>query len=502
MTALCPRLARTAATLVACLLAACAAAPRPPPTLLAEEAPPSFAALTPDVPGAPAHLVLVTIAGLEPRHYLEREGSMPTLLALAEAGVAAERVDAVVPPAVYPAHATLVTGLAPQEHGVRADRLLGERGVRRERASHVSLLEGTTLWQQVAARGGAVAALDWPSTLGAAIPLLVPDVVPARRGEQWAEIVARASSPAMAPLLAGAPAEAGAPGAERDAWLVSAACTLLRSPGAPRLLLLRMSGTEVALARGGPHGAEARAAFAAADGELENLLRCLAEGGHLERGALAVGGDRAPVPVHSALRPNALLAQANLLATARDGGVDAWRALVRSNGGSAFVYARDAESAVAARRLLDEEASRTGAFRVVRAEEMIAREADPEAWFGLEAELGFVFLDDAVGAAVAPAVARAAGGYLLGRPELSPGFVAFGRGVRRGIRVPAMRQLDVAPTLARLLGVELAEARGRTLSGLLQLAVDVAAPQGEQLLEPLPGWSGDGGAAEATHGAP
>lgn len=502
MTASLSRRVSIAASLAACWLSACASGPAPsPPDADAQELASALAAAVPDTPGAPAHLVLVTIAGLQPGQYLEPGGPMPTLAALAEAGVAAERVEGVVPPAVYPVHATLVTGLAPREHGVNGDLLLGDRGVRRERASHASLLQGTTLWQEVAARGGSVAALDWPSTLGAAIPLLVPDAVPARRGEQWLDLVVRAATPALAELAAAAPPEVGRAGRERDAWLRGAACILLRSPGAPRLLLLRLSGTEGALARGGPHGAQARAAFADADGELAALLRCLAEGGHLDRAALVVAGDRGLVPVHSVVRPNAVLARANLLSIARDGGFASWRAIARSNGGSAFVYARDAEAAVAARRLLGEEAQRSGAFRIVGAEEMIAREADPGAWFGLEAELGFAFLDDATGADVAPAALRAAGGYLVGRPELSPGFVAFGRGLRRGIRVPLMHQLDVAPTLARLLGVELAQAKGRVLTGLLQPAVDVAAQPEEQTLGPVPDFR-EGGAAEASTDAP
>ena len=56
-------------------------------------------------------------------------------------------------------------------------------------------------------------------------------------------------------------------------------------------------------------------------------------------------------------------------------------------------------------------------------------------------------------------------------PSDSPpaGFVAWGRGVRRGIRIPRMEQTDVAPTVARLLGVELGEVEGRLLVGALAL---------------------------------
>ena len=45
---------------------------------------------------------------------------------------------------------------------------------------------------------------------------------------------------------------------------------------------------------------------------------------------------------------------------------------------------------------------------------------------------------------------------------------ASGRGIRSGVRVPIMRQTDVAPTVARLLALDLGEVEGRALVGALQ----------------------------------
>jgi hypothetical protein len=123
---------------------------------------------------------------------------------------------------------------------------------------------------------------------------------------------------------------------------------------------------------------------------------------------------------------------------------------------------------VRARRALAAEARRTRAFRVVSAEEMLRLGADPDAWFGLEAEPGFAFVDSPHAPPVRPAARRGAGGYLPHRPEMNAGFVAWGRGIRSGVRVPIMRQTDVAPTVARLLGLDLGEVEGRALVGALE----------------------------------
>jgi hypothetical protein len=184
------------------------------------------------------------------------------------------------------------------------------------------------------------------------------------------------------------------------------------------------------------------------------------------------------LPVHTAVRPNFVLAEAGLLSLETSGAVESWSAVVRSNGGSAFVYAREDRSAVSARSALEAEAERSGAYRIVAADEMIRRDADSEAWFGLEARPGFAFDDSARGPLLRPATRRGAGGYLEPRPHSSPGFVIYGRGVRRNLRIPEIDQLDIAPTIAKLRGLELPGARGRAFVGVLHLPADPG-PAGE-----------------------
>jgi hypothetical protein len=248
---------------------------------------------------------------------------------------------------------------------------------------------------------------------------------------------------------------------------VQLACELLGGPRPPALLLVRLTQTEAALREAGPASPAARSALASADAEVARLLGCVAEADRLDDTAFAVAGDRPLHAVHTAIRPNALLAQARLLGVDARGNVTAWSALARSNGGSAFVYARDEARALEARGVLEDVARRSGAFRVVSADEMIRLGADPEAWFGLEALPGFAFADSPLPPIQAPSPARAANGRLAEDRAATPGFVAFGRGVRRGVRVPSMAQLDVAPTLASLLGLPLERVEGRTLVGLL-----------------------------------
>jgi hypothetical protein len=154
--------------------------------------------------------------------------------------------------------------------------------------------------------------------------------------------------------------------------------------------------------------------------------------------------------------------------------VTAWSAIARSNGGTTFVYAVDERRAIQARRVLAEQGERTRAFRIVSAGEMHTEGADREAWFGLEAEPGFYFSDAVRPPLVGAAALRAVGGYLPERPEMDTGFVAWGRGLRTSVQIPRMRLTDVAPTVARLLGLEFHDGEsvgfdGRPLVGILRV---------------------------------
>ena len=416
----------------------------------------------PGAPGLPRILVLVSVATLTPARHA-RGGPMPTLAALARGGIAARRMEPVVPDSPYPVHASLVTGLAPRDHGILGDRLLTESGLGRARPDAASAIHGTPLWRALREKGGATVALDWPTTRGAPLQAVLPDLEPAGRGGSWVEALAGSATPWLLELARAAPPAAARPGPARDRLVVDAACTVLRGKALPRLLLLRLRGAEDPALRQGTWSEAAERGFAGVDRELARLLACLQAGPGLEDAALVVVGDRALRPVHTEVRPNRILRDAQLLGDAAP-----WQAIVRSHGATGFVYARDAEAALAARSVLETAAERSQAFRVVSAEELIERGADPQAWFGLEARPGFVLGEGERGPALSPAAQRAVGGSWNDGAETAA-FVAWGRGLRRRLVVPTLDLLDVAPTLARLLGLSLPEAPGRTLIGLLRL---------------------------------
>ncbi len=452
-------------------------------------------------PGPPRRVILITVGGLESADFLDAFGHaaspgeqvlMPNLARMGREGAIGIQARPPSPGSIYASHATLVTGLLPRQHGITADHTLDRDGKKTLPFWDSRLLQGTSLWDAAIARG--VLSLGWPTTVGARIELSVPDGTPSDPEASWLKFISPRTSPMLLRELrsiAGlvfeqekerAAASWPTPG-EKDAAFIELACHVAASERDPGLWLIRLSQTVGLQSSAGYGSVEVDAALGRIDADIGRLMDCLASTGSLSDTAIFVIGDVAYRPVHTQIDPNVILVRKRLVG--RDPrsafGVRSWLAIVRSNGRSAYVYARDAERALEARKWLEEEARQTEAFEVIPASDLASSGGDPQAWFGLAAKPGFGFGNGLSKPMLRPSEDRGvAGAFPFRDPEGSAvGFVAWGRGIRPRVRVPDLDLSDIAPTIATLLGLRLDDdLDGEPVIGILRAAVPV---------KPLPG---------------
>jgi predicted AlkP superfamily pyrophosphatase or phosphodiesterase len=88
----------------------------------------------------------------------------------------------------------------------------------------------------------------------------------------------------------------------------------------------------------------------------------------------------------------------------------------------------------------------------------------------LWAKPGYAFKDPAntPGTIVDPTNYLGTHGYAASDPELDGVFLIAGYGIKAGVRLERVANLDVAPTLAGLLGVSLPDVEGRVLREVLE----------------------------------
>jgi predicted AlkP superfamily pyrophosphatase or phosphodiesterase len=434
-------------------------------------------ALVGAAPAAPRladHVILVSIDGLIPEYYIRPQDfglSLPNLQALRDAGSYAEAVVGQYPSVTYPSHTSMVTGVRPARHGIISNTRFDPEGGSAQWYREAAALKARTLWEVAAAAGQRTAALSWPVTVGARIDVLIPESQ-ALPGKTWLDTMRGMSTPGLVDAVL---AQIGGFGetdnqdiAKRDRFFAAATVHAIRTHK-PNVLMLHLVQTDAAQHRFGRHSPEAKAAFTAVDGHMGEIVRAVEEAGLRARTAFVVTGDHGFYRVHSALQPNVVLRRAGLLQTGAEGKIQAWQAA--AHGGA--VRLKDPADRALARRvegLFRELADGRyrGLFRVVDRSELDALGAYPEALLFVEPVDGYMVSGGFDGDEfVSPTATRGSHGYLPDQPALYTGLILSGAGVRAGLVIPRARQIDVGPTAARLLGLEMGETEGAPMLGLL-----------------------------------
>jgi len=140
-------------------------------------------------------------------------------------------------------------------------------------------------------------------------------------------------------------------------------------------------------------------------------------------------------------------------------------------GGSALVYiADDADRADVIARIKKAFDGVEGVAKVVTPDEFVEYgiadpRRDPHAPdLLLEAKLGYFFGDTAAGG---KAENKGSHGHDSHLPELRATFVACGKGIKPGTKLGDIENKSVAPTIARVLGIEMPTAEGKVLTEAL-----------------------------------
>lgn len=406
----------------------------------------------------PPHVVLVSIDGLMPALYGPSSPvDLPTLRRLAREGASARGVVGVLPTVTYPSHTTLVTGVRPAVHGIYDNRILDAEGTSAGAWYwYAKQIRVPTLAGAARSRGLVTASVNWPVTVGLAADFLFPEFWRSNHPE-GRRLLDALSTPQ---LLDAVEIDRGRPLAWplTDDERVDIARYLLRRHR-PGLLQLHLVEVDGAHHEHGPGSKEALASAVAADSRVARLLHAIDEAGLRDRTIVAVVSDHGFLPLGRQLQPNALFKQEGLLDTDERGRITAWRAYFHSSGGSGFVYlARPDDQALREKvgALLERIKANpdNGVMNLWTAADLARLGAHPGAAFGLDVRPGF-YTGGGTDALVVPAASRGGHGFAPDRPELHASLILVGPGIPAGRDLGIVRMTQIAPTLARMLGVGL-----------------------------------------------
>lgn len=419
-------------------------------------------------------VVVISIDGFPASLWRRADLPAPTLRRLAAEGASADAMTVANPSVTWPNHTTLVTGVSPRRHGLLFNGLLVRNGPNRPptvtpQADKSALVDVPTVYDLAHAAGLTTAESNWVAVRNApTITWRFPEFP-------------RASDPLVAEMMAaGELTEEELKGMEYGQptnlpwhdgiWLRAANYIIERHR--PNLLLYHILTTDSTHHTFGPGNVASFAALAFADRLVDELVRTVEKNGLRDETTFVITSDHGFKKVSKLALPNVTLRKAGLLRTA-GAQVASCDAFVRGGGGVGLAYitdpARREELKPIVRKLLE---ASEGIAEVIDADDGPSlgmpspAEKDKMGDFILYPKPGYAIRDQAVGEeAEIPATGYA--GTHGGRaddPDYDSIFIASGRGIKPGIRLERMRNLDVAPTVAHLLGISLPDAEGRVLT--------------------------------------
>jgi predicted AlkP superfamily pyrophosphatase or phosphodiesterase len=423
-------------------------------------------------------VVLISLDGFPASLWHQPDLPVPNLRQLAADGATADAMTVTNPSSTWSSHTSMITGVSPRRHGVLFNGQLVRKGpgqapVIEQWADKEGFVLVPTLYDIAHEAGLTTAESDWVAitrakTVNWSFPE-IPHVDGALEQEMMAAGVITAEQIGWMKHR---------PGRKSIVWhdemWTKAACFIIERHQ-PNLLMYHTLTTDWNHHHYGPGSPGSYVALAYADRLVGDVIEAVKRSGLIGKTTFIVSTDHGFKKVSHYLRLNVALKKAGLAQSSGPtlGQADA---AVMSLGGTALVYVTDPSR-------------RSDVLPKLRAlfsdHEGIAQVLDGSAGPSLGmpdprdnsrmgdlilvAKDGYLFDNSAAGEdTIVPTYNYAAThGFLASDPELRGIFIASGAGIKQGVRLAHISTLDIAPTLARLLDLQLPEHEGRVLEEIL-----------------------------------
>jgi predicted AlkP superfamily pyrophosphatase or phosphodiesterase len=259
-------------------------------------------------------------------------------------------------------------------------------------------------------------------------------------------------------------------------WLYTRMAAQVIQKHSPNLLLLHLVEMDHVQHRTGPRSAEAYWCARYSDDRLRDLVEAVEHSTLADKTTLFVCSDHGFEPIRHNIHPNVLLRKLGLLEV-QEGKPAMPAAYCVSQGGSSAVYVLDRDRREQILKQLQEGLAGIEGVEAVLDARQFTRlgqptpEQDPRgADLWLAAKYGYSFDDAVTGEEVVSHLKTTVGthGHLPDQPALLATCVVWGAGVKPGTELGKVNNLSIAPTIARMLGVELPAADGKPLEKLME----------------------------------
>jgi predicted AlkP superfamily pyrophosphatase or phosphodiesterase len=437
---------------------------------------------------AEAHqpVLLISIDGMRPDYVTRADAHhlrIPYLRSMLASGAHAEGVQGVFPTVTYPSHTTLVTGVWPSEHGiVNNTRFDPERKLSGAWYWYSEQIKSPTLWSAARAGGLHTASVSWPVTADASsIDTLIPefwrtaspadafnpddrllmDAVSRPDGE-LARIAQRIGSPYMM---------GNETTLDGDEARTRYSLDILQQHH-PEFMTIHLSSLDEEEHLHGPFSKEANSDLEGLDSMVARLAA--QELANFPNAVIVVVSDHGFADVEHATNLYIPFLEAGLIDTGKAATgvpqVKSWLAQPWLAGGMAAIILHDPQDAATrekVRALLDKLAAdpNSGIEAVLDHNAVATLGGFPDAAFVVTLKAGYYTGAVLTGPLVTETPLKGTHGYNPATtPQMRASFFAAGQGIAHGKDLGIIDMRQIAPTIAKILGVPLPSAKQPSLS--------------------------------------
>lgn len=413
---------------------------------------------------------------------IEYMKEMPNFKWLFEQGSWVSHMHSIYPSVTYPCHCSIITGNYVEKHGISHNEIVKAGVQNAPWYNQRKDVQSRTMMDYAKENGYGTCSLTWPVSGGADYDLNLPMIVPiGYRGPNPRRFFETMATPELLDryfdrfghYLVG-------DDRSLDRFTMSHAMEIIKDYRQPDVMLVKMCDLDSVRHLYGVMNEKVMEQLRKHDEEFGMLLAQVREYGDFERTNVVVLGDHGQTDVDYVLNFNILLKQAGFLAADEDGNLIDFDAYCHSVGMSAWISLKDPSDEAMKRKVHDylltvKADPKYGLGHVFTKEEVRERyKLTGPFEFVIEGEAAISF-GNVLAGEEAFAQTRAgdyktakAGHGGLPYKEQHTTFIARGPNVRQGVVIERADLVDMAPTMAAMLGFEMKDVDGKALTEMIQ----------------------------------
>lgn len=413
---------------------------------------------------------------------LEFLSKQPNFSKLIKNGALIKNVESVYPSLTYPAHATIVTGKYPKNHGVINNTVLDFKNDNPDWYWYRKYIKGDTIFDLAEKSGMKTCSILWPVTARSKITYNMPEIFCTKKYDNQILKSALAGSKIYQVNMNKrfGYLRQGMEEPYLDNFATEVAKKTIRELK-PNLILLHLIDTDSQKHKYGIENKEVIESLKRHDERLGEIIESLKLAGIYEDSTIIALGDHSQINVNNVIKLNSILMKNDLI-NVNGNKIKSYKAIAKSCDGSSYIYLKnknDVETRKKVRDILNELKNKYNNVieEVYNNEEIKNLGADINASFMIEARRGYYFIDDFLGEAIEVIdesskikhKLRASHGYLPSRDNYKTFFIAYGKTIKKGVVLEEGKLINHGPTIAKLLDIDLRDCDGIVEERILNL---------------------------------